>query len=267
VVPTADRSVVDDLGPDEAILSETSAELRRLGPGGQLRFAGNITVAVVAVVPDASIGAAEAVVDVATGERLGVGIPRAALIAHEGDRAAIEAAVAAAAGDVPVRFRAPGETPYLRAADSVLPQAIVKAAFGEFAYRPVGDGSRDVEIDPAWVAANIVDADVPVLGHVRCHRAIVGALTEAMAAIEAAGLGPGLAAEGFDGCFVSRFVRPGGSLSRHAWGIAFDVGFSENPTSAASSQDERVVELLRDAGFTWGGTWLVPDPAHFEVVS
>ena len=266
VVPAADRAAVAALAPGEAILSETSAGLRRLGPGAQLRFAGDVVVDVVAVVPDASVGAAEAVVDVGTGERLGVDLPRAALVAYEGDRAAIESAMAAAAGDLPVRFRAPGETPYLRAADAVLPQAIVKDAYGEFAYRHLGDGTRDVEIDPAWAADHIADADVPVLGRVRCHRAIIGPLAEAMAAVQAAGLGPELAASGFDGCYVPRFVRPGGSVSRHAWGIAFDVGFSENPTSAASAQDERVVEILRDAGFTWGGTWLVPDPAHFEVV-
>ena len=267
VVPAADRAVVAALAPGDAILGETSASLRRLGPGGRLRFAGDVVLDVVAVLPDASVGAAEVVVDAATGERLGVTTPRAALIAHDGDRAAIEAAVAAVAGDLPVRFRAPGETPYLRAADAVLPQAIVKDAFGEFAYRSLGADTRDVELDPAWTSDFIVEADVPVLGRVRCHRAITGALTEAMSAVETAGLGPELAASGFDGCFVPRYVQPGGSMSRHAWGIAFDIGFSENPTSAASTQDERVVELLQEAGFTWGGTWLVPDPAHFEVVA
>ena len=267
VVPTADRPAVAALAPGEAILSETSAELRRLGPGGRLDMAGGVTLRVVAVVPDASVGGAEVVVDTATGAQLGADVPRAALIAYDGDRAAVEAAIVAAAGGVPVRFRAPGETPYLRAADAVLPQSIVKAAFGEFAHRPVGGATRDIEIDPAWIEAAIVDAEVPVLGAVRCHRAIVEPLREAMAAIDAAGLGDELAASGFDGCFVPRFVQPGGSLSRHSWGIAFDVGYSDNPTSASSAHDERIVEVLRDAGFTWGGTWLVPDPAHFEVVT
>jgi hypothetical protein len=267
VVPAADRAAVAVLGPGQAILGETSATLRRLGPGSTLELADGSSLTVTAVVPDATVGGAEVVVDAGTGATLGVDTPRAALVAYDTDRAAVEAAMAGAAGGNPVRFRAPGETPYLRAADSVLPQAVVKAAFGEFAYRPVGGGTDDVVIDPAWVEAAIVDAEVPVLGAVRCHRAVVDALTAAMTAIDDAGLGPELSASGFDGCFVPRFTRSGGTLSRHSWGIAFDVGYSSNPTSAAPAQDERVVAVLRDAGFAWGGTWLVPDPAHFEVVT
>lgn len=265
VVPAADRAAVAALGPGEAILGETSAALRELGPGGRLQLAGGTTLAVVAVVPDTSVGAAEVVVDAATGAALGVDTPRAALIAHDGDRAAIEAGVAGAAAGTPLRFRAPGETPYLRAADAVLPQAVVKAAFGEFAYRP-GRGADAVVPDPEWVAAAIVDAEVPVLGTVRCHRAIVEPLRRAMAAIEAEGLGDELAAAGFDGCFVPRFLRGGSTLSRHTWGIALDVGFGANPTNATPAQHERVVELLAEEGFTWGGTWLELDPAHFEMV-
>lgn len=266
IVPVADRAAILGLGAGEAILSETSAGLRRIGPGGRLELAGGTTLTVVAVVPDSSVGAAEVVVDAATGATLGVTTPRAALVALQGDRAALEAAVVAAAPGTPIRFRAPGETPYLRAADGVLPQAIVKDLFGEFAHRSLGERTRDIEIDPAWVAAVIVEAEVPILGRVRCHRGILDRLTEALAAAEAAGLAPAIVAAGFDGCFVPRFVQPGGSLSRHAWGIALDIGFAENPTGVAPAVDERVVEVFRGAGFTWGGTWLVPDPAHYEVV-
>ena len=266
IVPAADRAAILGLGAGEAILSETSADLRRIGQGGRLELAGGTTLTVVDVVPDTSVGAAEVVVDAATGATMGVTPPRAALVAHQGDRAALEAAVVAAAPGTPVRFRAPGETPYLRAADAVLPQALVKDRFGEFAHRSLGEGTRDIEIDPAWVAAVIVEAEVPILGSVRCHRSILDRLTGALAAAEAAGLGPAIVAAGFDGCFVPRFVQPGAPLSRHAWGIALDIGFAENPTGVAPAVDERVVEVFRDAGFTWGGTWLVPDPAHYEVV-
>jgi hypothetical protein len=37
-----------------------------------------------------------------------------------------------------------------------------------------------------------------------------------------------------------------------------------NPTGLASAQDPRLVEVMERWGFTWGGRWLVPDPAHFE---
>lgn len=226
----ADGIPVDAVADGFAIPLDIAA----VDPGGRIEVAGGTTLAVVAVVPDTSVGAAEVVVDAATGAALGVDTPRAALIAHAGDRAAIEAAVVGAATGTPLRFRAPGETPYLRAADAVLPQALVKAAFGEFAYRPAGGDA--VVPDPDWVATAVVDAEAPVLGAVRCHRAVVEPLTEAMAAIEAEGLGDELAASGFDGCFVPRFLRSGSTLSRHSWGIAFDVGFGANPTNATSAQ-------------------------------
>jgi hypothetical protein len=265
VVPSADRSTVAGLRPDEALLGETSARLRRLDAGGRIELADGTVLTVVGVVPDEAVGAAELVVHVATGAALGVDSPRALLVAHDTDRAAVESAIAAT-GVASVRFRAPGETPFLRAADAVLPQALVKSAFGEFAYRPMADGSDDVEVDPEWAAATIVAAEVPVLGTVRCHRAVVEPLARAMATVEAAGLADEVLAAGYDGCFVSRFLRSGASLSRHAWGIAVDLGFDDNRTGAAPDQDERLVEAFRAEGFTWGGTWLDPDPAHFEVV-
>jgi hypothetical protein len=265
VAPPADRATIAGLLPGQALLGETSARLRRLGPGGRLDLADGTSLTVAAVVPDTTVGGAEVVVDTATGAAVGVDTPRAMLVAHGGDRAAVEAAVAATLGGRPVRFRAPGETPYLRAADAVLPQSIVKDRYGEFAYRTAGGDDR-VEVDPAWIAANIVDADVPVLGAVRCHRGVVEPLREAMLAVESAGLGAAVQAAGFDGCFVPRTTRTGGSISRHSWGIAFDVGYGDNPTGAASVQRDQLVDILRRAGFNWGGSWLVPDAAHFERV-
>ncbi|HWL64915.1 MAG TPA: hypothetical protein VNP73_02980, partial [Actinomycetota bacterium] len=41
-----------------------------------------------------------------------------------------------------------------------------------------------IEPDPAWVSANIVEADVPVLGHVMCHRLVIPQLGAALAEIE-----------------------------------------------------------------------------------
>src|SRR5205085_148368 len=44
VVPTADRATIAAIGPGQAVLGSTSAELRRLGPGGRMRFADDVTV-------------------------------------------------------------------------------------------------------------------------------------------------------------------------------------------------------------------------------
>ncbi len=264
-VPVADRAAIVGLPPGSAVLGRTSASLRRLAVGGVIELTGGRSVVVSGVVEDASIGGAELAVDVPTGERLGLITPRYLLVAYRGDRPALEDHLRAALrpGTV-VRFRGPGETPYLRHADAVLPQAQIKARFGEFSYRAGASGG--FEQDPGWQAENIVTRRVPILGTVRCHRGIVDALVGALTDIEKAGLG-GLAEQaGYDGCFNPRFVAGSDSVSRHAWGAAFDMGFGSNPTGLESVQDPRLVEIFRRWGFTSGDGWLVPDAGHFEFI-
>ena len=265
-VPVADRAAVAGLRPGNAVLGRTSASLRRLAVGGVIELTGGRSVVVSGVVEDASIGGAELAVDASTGERLGLTTPRYLLVAYRGDRPALEDHLRAALrpGTV-VRFRGPGETPYLRHADAVLPQAQIKARFGEFSYRAGASGQ--FEQDPGWQAENIVTRRVPILGTVRCHRAIVDALVGALTDIEKAGLAGLVEQAGYDGCFNPRFVAGSDSVSRHAWGAAFDMGFGSNPTGLESVQDPRLVEIFRRWGFTSGDSWLVPDAGHFEFVA
>ena len=265
-VPVADRAAIAGLRPGNAVLGRTSASLRRLAVGGVIELTGGRSVVVSGVVEDASIGGAELAVDASTGERLGLTTPRYLLVAYRGDRPALEDHLRAALrpGTV-VRFRGPGETPYLRHADAVLPQAQIKARFGEFSYRAGASGQ--FEQDPGWQAENIVTRRVPILGTVRCHRAIVDALVGALTDIEKAGLAGLVEQAGYDGCFNPRFVAGSDSVSRHAWGAAFDMGFGSNPTGLESVQDPRLVEILRRWGFTSGDSWLVPDAGHFEFVA
>ena len=265
-VPVADRAAIAGLRPGNAVLGRTSASLRRLAVGGVIELTGGRSVVVSGVVEDASIGGAELAVDASTGERLGLTTPRYLLVAYRGDRPALEDHLRAALrpGTV-VRFRGPGETPYLRHADAVLPQAQIKARFGEFSYRAGASGQ--FEQDPGWQAENIVTRRVPILGTVRCHRAIVDALVGALTDIEKAGLAGLVEQAGYDGCFNPRFVAGSDSVSRHAWGAAFDMGFGSNPTGLESVQDPRLVEIFRRWGFTSGDSWLVPDAGHFEFVA
>jgi hypothetical protein len=165
----------------------------------------------------------------------------------------------------PLRLRQPGETPYLRSSDAVLPQARIKDIFDEFAYVPAAPGARELRLDPAWVSANIVTADLPVIGTVRCHRALVPALRGAMQELADRNLA-GLV-EGHWGCFNPRLIRAGGELSRHAWGAAIDVNFTSNPTGTTSTLDPRLVSVMERWGFVSGSDWLVPDPGHFEYVA
>ncbi|HEY6414768.1 MAG TPA: M15 family metallopeptidase, partial [Acidimicrobiales bacterium] len=265
-VPVADRAAIAGLRPGNAVLGRTSASLRRLAVGGVIELTGGGSVMVSGVVEEASIGGAELAVDVPTGERLGLTTPRYLLVAYRGDRAALEDHLRAASrpGTV-VRFRGPGETHYLRHADAVLPQAQIKARFGEFSYRAGASG--EFEQDPGWQTANVVTRRVPILGTVRCHRAIVDALVGALTDIEKAGLAGLVEQAGYDGCFNPRFVAGSDSVSRHAWGVAFDMGFGSNPTGLESVQDPRLVEIFRRWGFTSGDSWLVPDAGHFEFVA
>jgi hypothetical protein len=277
-LPPSARAAFRRLAPTEALLGATSARLRRIGPGGRLRLSGGsgglkgsppvdgerwLTVA--GVVDDALVGAAEVAVSRAGGRGVGLTRDRYALLAYRGGRAAVARAVRRALPTgLPVRLRGPGETPFFRAGDAVLPQAMVKERFGEFAWRPAGGG--DFAQDPAWQAANLATGRVPILGRVRCNRVLLPALAGAMRELERHNLAGLVDPAAFAGCWNSRLTRGGTGASRHAWGAAVDLNVAGNPTGLASAQDRRLVEAMERWGFTWGGRWLVPDPAHFEYL-
>lgn len=250
------------LGPGQVLLTESSAHLRRLGVGARIRLGGN-DLTVGGIVDDADGAGAELLVTTADADRLGVTTERYALLAHTGDRNALQRAVADHLGGRAVRFRSPAETLWLRHGDAVDPPLVLKQALGEFAVRD-GPG-RDVEIDPAWVARSIATVTVPVLGRVTCHRDVLPALDEVMAELEQEGLAHLVDPETYAGCFAARRTAPGQPLSHHAWGAALDLNVDGNPRGSFSTQDPRLVDALTRRGFTWGGTWLVPDPAHYEA--
>ena len=269
LLPASARTAFAELRPGEALLGATSARLRRLGPGGRLRLGPGpegrgrwLTVA--GVVDDVLVGAAEVAVTVAGARTVGVATDRYLLAAYSGGRTAVTGRLrrALAGSRLPLRLRGPGETPFFRAGDAVLPQAMVKERFGEFAWRK-GPADSFVQ-DPAWSAAHLATARVPVLGRVHCNRALVPALAGAMGELRQRGLARLVDPEAYAGCWNPRLTRSGSGVSRHAWGAAVDLNVAGNPTGLASAQDPRLVEVMERWGFTWGGRWLVPDPAHFE---
>jgi hypothetical protein len=152
----------------------------------------------------------------------------------------------------------------------VLSVAEVKERFGEFAIRP-GTGDS-VLVDPAWRDRWIVPVDFPLVGPTRCHRLMVPYVRGALSEIEAGGMAELLSRDDFQlagGCWVPRFNRggdPGYSLSRHAWGAAIDFNPSTNQYGAVPTLAPEVVDVFRRWGFSWGGTWTVPDGMHFEWV-
>ncbi|MQA99414.1 MAG: hypothetical protein GEU78_03850 [Actinobacteria bacterium] len=124
-----------------------------------------------------------------------------------------------------------------------------------------------VKPDPNWVAANIVTADVPILGRVLCHRLMVPQMASALAEIERAGLADLIDSNDYGGCYVPRFISrdPKRALSMHAFGLAFDINVQTNLYGSEGQLDRRVVEVLQSWGFEWGGDWDPPDPMHFEL--
>jgi hypothetical protein len=154
--------------------------------------------------------------------------------------------------------------------DPVLPVAVVKRRFGEFSVRPsAGDA---VLVDPAWRDEWIVSVDFPLVGVTRCHRMVIPYVRGALAEVEALGLASHLDGDDFQlagGCWNARFNRggdPGFSLSRHSWGTAIDFNPSTNRYGDEPTIPLEVVEVFRRWGFSWGGTWTVPDGMHFEWV-
>jgi D-alanyl-D-alanine carboxypeptidase-like protein len=270
-VPAADRPSVAALADGQAILGATSAGLRGLGVGSVLEL-GDRRIRVAAVLPDQLVGAAEVVVSRRTGTRIGVSHARYALVRPDAGRLITPEAfrhrltplLPATLGiDRAVQVRAPGDTPFFRAGDAVLPPVIVKSLFGEFAARPSRRPGA-IEIDPDWVATHIVTTRVPLLGRVTCNRTMLPQLQTAMRRLQGAGLGGAI--RSYEGCFVPRYIgwSDANMLSYHSWGIAFDVNLGSNLRGEAPHQDPAMVRLLARWGFAWGGTWIVPDGNHFE---
>jgi hypothetical protein len=152
-----------------------------------------------------------------------------------------------------MRVRAPGDTPYFRQGDAVLPPVALKILFGEFAARPTPGRPGYLTLDPAWVRESIVTQRVPLLGAVTCH-------------VELIDQGLERTIGSFSGCWSARHINraPSAGISHHSWGVALDVNVSANPFGAEPDQDPRLVRTFERWGFTWGGDWVVPDGMHFE---
>ncbi len=268
-VPPAERAIVAALGAGEAVLSETSAELRSTRGEEATLALTDREVTVVGTISDVAANGYEALI-AGPAPASWTRPNRFVLIhlrrAHDRPRVTRKIDRLLGPGQT-LRVRARGETPFLRYGDAVLPQLLIKDTFGEFAARPLPDGR--LEIDPAWRTKNIVTVAVPVLGDVTCHRTLVPQLRAALRQVAQEGLGFTINRRQYGGCYGPRFIGldPEGRLSHHSWGIAIDINVAENAFGTKADQDARLVEIFEDHGFTWGGRWLVPDGMHFEWVA
>lgn len=155
----------------------------------------------------------------------------------------------------------------------------LEALFGAMRWEPVAGDDSAIRIDPAWKSANLVRLEIlqlqgvagaPADRRVTVHRAIAEQLAALFAAWEAAGLLPLVLS--WDGSFAERRIRGGTSVSRHAYGIAFDINAHWNPLGqspapqGAKGSVRELVALATAHGFQWGGAWQKrPDGMHFEA--
>ena len=262
-VDDSTAAVIQQLAPDEVVLGESSAALRRLGPGDWITFEGGEVRTIAAVLPDSAVGTAE-LIGVGDISLAVAGSERGyALIDFDGDGDELEREILARLPeDALLRVRDPFDDSG-NPGRTVRSQIFIKQEFGEFAYRPISRGR--FEIDPAWMEANIIEVEIPLLGKTVCHRKYAALLTEVMKDLDDHGLDGVIDPGAFRGCWNSRYISGSTRLSRHAWGAAADINFGNDLDGGPGSPvNEQLLERMLAVGIRSGHLWTRPDPGHFE---
>ena len=271
-IKTIESSVVDYFYDEESaqairdnkiVISELTASRYELNVGDFVNLVGLnseiIPIEVGKVIKDSKIGWFEGVVNKELGFKLGIYRNIQAIIwdSHINENFLIELHKNINYKKVKLTFR---ENRVNK--NWVLPTALVKEMFGDFQIK-----ERDgvwITTEPEWREENIQNKRMPILGITRCHRLMWEPLEGALNQILEEGLEKYLSIEEWrssGGCYAPRRINrfeAGGSISRHAWGIAIDI-------NTKSGYPPRVVEIFNDWGFAWGGTWTSPDEMHFEL--
>ena len=271
-IKTIESSVVDYFYDEESaqairdnkiVISELTASRYELNVGDYVNLVGLnseiIPIEVGKVIKDSKIGWFEGVVNKELGFKLGIYRNIQAIIwdNHINENFLIELHKNINYRKVKLTFR---ENRVNK--NWVLPTALVKEMFGDFQIK-----ERDgvwITTEPEWREENIQNKRMPILGITRCHRLMWEPLEGALNQILEEGLEEYLIIEEWKssgGCYAPRRINrfdAGGSISRHAWGIAIDI-------NTKSGYPPRVVEIFNDWGFAWGGTWTSPDEMHFEL--
>jgi hypothetical protein len=148
---------------------------------------------------------------------------------------------------------------------AVLTGGSVAQAVGSFTYTVNGDGS--VNPDPRWIQQYIRTEQVPILGSVRCNKAMLPQLRAALTEIVRLGLASKIHPSEYGGCYVPRYIGhdPSQGLSFHTWGTAIDLNVPGNQRGTVGTIDRRIVQIFNRWGFEWGGTWRYTDPMHFQL--
>jgi len=249
--------------PDEIILGEDSAALRRLELGDTMTFETGATLTVGAIVPEDLMAGYEAIATTKehfVEERMQA---RAMLVLYEAGPYRLELAIRSLVDEetlFAVRERMDSAD---RGGLVVRSQVFIKQNFGEFAYRSSGKG-RFV-IDPAWVSENIVDVRIPLLGQTKCHRVMAEILTDIMQDLVDNGLSNVIDRRAYAGCWNARYIAGSFRLSRHSFGAAADINiFNSTDGGPGSPVHQELLDRIYAAGLTSGHVWTNADPGHFE---
>ena len=258
-----DDDTADVINSGMLVVSSLTSERYQLEVGDIVNFVGlnneKISIEVGKVIKDSALGWFEIVVNKEVGYKLGIFRNIQAIIwdSKISENFFIELHKNIEYKRVKFTYKKPSPNK-----NWVLPNALVKEMFGDFQIKEK-DGVW-ITTEPAWREENIQNKRMPILGITRCHRLMWEPLEGALNQILEEGLEEFLSIEEFrssGGCYaprrISRF-NAGGSISRHAWGIAIDI-------NTKSGYPPRIVEIFNSWGFAWGGTWTSPDEMHFEL--
>lgn len=258
-----DEEVAEVIKNNQIVISSLTAERYGLSLNDKINFVGinlePIEISVGMIIKDSELGWFEGVVNKELGYKLGIFRNIQAIIwdskINENHLIELHKNIQYEKVKFTFRDRNPNK-------NWVLPNALVKEMFGDFQIKE-RDGTW-ITTEPSWREQNIQVKRVPILGNTRCHRLMWEPLEGALNQILEEGLASTLSVQDFKksgGCYAPRRINrfdAGGSISRHAWGIAIDI-------NTKSSYHPRVVEIFNSWGFAWGGTWTSPDEMHFEL--
>lgn len=143
----------------------------------------------------------------------------------------------------------------------------IESLYGSFSYKQNPKTPGAIIIDPKWVRENITGLTLHTGQKIWVHRLIAFELAELYEkACKVSGYTPRKIAS-----WVPRHMRwdPKRSLSRHSWGIAFDIDWKENGVGMVDTPLHRHpewCETFRAAGWNCGIYWgsRYNDPMHFE---
>lgn len=144
---------------------------------------------------------------------------------------------------------------------------------GSMGYRPGQAQGLEVHIEGQLVPVRLPSTFTGSIDTIRVNPMIQSRLNRAFRKMEGEGIEYHV---DHAGCFCFRGVRGLGRQSRadynpvmsnHSLGMAIDFNPSTNEYSddATTDMPDRMIAIMEENGFEWGGRWNTPDMMHFQM--